>query len=147
MNTIIRLFFFFHIFLSTIVEAVEKNPCAIPASSVGISMTDAMLNDFKISRSTIVENKTKMELIDNVKVDSAFSDFMAKEDKVKDTDNFVSLEEYRGIYREGNPRNLIVKVSYENKERKHNIFLASSIVNDDECSIRFNGYIIIKREF
>jgi len=72
---------------------------------------------------------------------------MVQEDKVKDTDNFVSLEEYREIYHEGNPRNLIVKVSYENKESKHNIFLASSIVNDDECSVRFNGYITVKREF
>jgi len=60
MSTLTRSFFSFLILLSTIVEAVEKNPRVIPASSVGICMIDAMLNDFRILRSSIIESKTKM---------------------------------------------------------------------------------------
>ncbi|HFO8825296.1 TPA: Shiga toxin A subunit, partial [Escherichia coli] len=27
------------------------------------------------------------------------------------------------------------------------VFIASGIINENECSVRFNGYIILSREF
>ncbi|MEY7631937.1 Shiga toxin A subunit, partial [Enterobacter quasihormaechei] len=34
-----------------------------------------------------------------------------------------------------------------NKDAKKDVFIASSLMNKDECSIRFNGYIILSRQF
>ncbi|MGL6020550.1 MAG: Shiga toxin A subunit, partial [Gibbsiella quercinecans] len=34
-----------------------------------------------------------------------------------------------------------------NANGQRDIFIASSLLNNDECSIRFNGYLTLSREF
>lgn len=58
---------------------------------------------------------------------------------------YISL--MKTICLHANPMNIIVRFDYVNKENKHNITLASLVVSEAECSISFNGYIIVKREF
>jgi hypothetical protein len=147
MRNILKIISFIPIIAVFNVIAVDKNPCAVPESSISTSMVDSMVNDFGIVRGSIAENKIKMELIDNTAVNKAYASYLANEDYKKDTEHFVKLDEYKKIYLEDNPRNLITKISIENNKGLQNTFISSSIVNDNECSVRFNGYITVKREY
>jgi len=147
MRNILKTISFIPIIAVFNVMAVDKNPCAVPESSIVTSMMDSMVNDFGIVRGSIPENKIKMELIDNTAVSKAYASYLAGEDYKKDTEHFVKLDEYKKIYLEDNPRNLITKISIENNKGLQNTFISSSIVNDNECSVRFNGYITVKREY
>jgi len=42
---------------------------------------------------------------------------------------------------------IVAKYIYRNEKNQKNIFIASSLQNKYECSVRFNGYLIVKREF
>lgn len=42
---------------------------------------------------------------------------------------------------------VVAKYTYRNAENKKNIFIASSLQHKYECSVRFNGYLIVEREF
>jgi hypothetical protein len=126
-------------------SAVTANPCIVIGSTVDISLIHAMEQDFDIKESEIVKSKTKMVLIDNQVVTEGLAASLA-EKAVKETD-YLDYDDMKKTYLEYNPRNLIVKYTYVNKEGKENIFIGSSIVNDEECSVDFNGYITVKREF
>lgn len=147
MRSILKVISFIPALVVLNVLAVDKNPCAVQESSIGKSMVDSMVNDFGTARGEIAENKIKMELIDNIAVSKAYASYLASEDYKKDTEHFVKLDEYKKIYLEDNPRNLITKISIENNKGLRNTFISSSIVNDNECSVRFNGYITVKREY
>jgi len=127
--------------------AVEPNPCVVAGSSVEIPVYDFMIDSMGIKKTDIVESKTKLELIDNTPVSKELATFFASQSKDNAHDNLLSLKGYYDIYMMSNPRNLTIKYTYENPNGKHNVFIGSAIVNDDECSIRFNGQIIVKREF
>ena len=71
----------------------------------------------------------------------------ASESYKKTPDKWLSIKDYIDTYTAYNARNLLIKFTFKNKENKEDIFLASAITNDSECNVRFNGYIIIKREF
>ncbi len=59
----------------------------------------------------------------------------------------TTVSEYARSFRENNAKNIIVKFIYEDVAHKHNVILGSALVSDDECSVRFNGYLLISREF
>ncbi|WP_158780520.1 Shiga toxin A subunit [Pantoea sp. BAV 3049] len=126
---------------------VEPDACVVPDSSVEISMFDSMIDNLKIDQSVVARGQTKMELLDNRLVSPLFAEYLAQKSWDNDKDKWLSVERYKRIYSEHNVRNLIVKITYFNNERKKNVFIASALVNDDECSIDFNGYIIVSREF
>lgn len=137
------------LFLSgnTFAEVVKDDNCNSPHSSTGISMMDKMYNAMRIDTKTVVEEKTKTELISNIAVSERLARQYALESYNKNPDNWLSVKDYKEIYSNYNARNLIIKFTYENQNKKQNVFLVSALVNDYECGIRFNGYIIVKREF
>lgn len=128
-------------------DVVKDNNCKIPISSTGIEMTEQMHEKMRIDTSTIDEGKTKTELISNLPVTPPLAREYAMESYRKDPDDWISVKEYIKMYTEHNVRNLIIKFTYENKNKKQNVFLVSAFANDYECNIRFNGYITVKREF
>ncbi|NMP29575.1 hypothetical protein GW590_22250 [Rahnella sp. SAP-1] len=121
------------------------NPCVVIGSTVDINLIQAMKQDFGIHEDDILKTKTKLEIIDNQPVTKLLAAQMAK--KVVDQFNYVDYDGMRNAFMEYNARNLIVKYTYINKQGKENIFVGSSIVDDEECSVNFNGYITVKREF
>jgi len=127
--------------------AVQPNPCIKTDSSIDITMISAMEQEMKIDVGTIRRDKTTSELIENIKVNSRLAELYAVKDEKQSPDKWLSVKDYKKIYFDDNATNLIVKFVYENDKGKHNIFYASAIVNNYECSIRFNGYIIARREF
>lgn len=50
-------------------------------------------------------------------------------------------------YTDKNPRNLILKYMYVNKQGRQNRYIVSAIVNDESCWLNFNGYLTLSREF
>lgn len=142
-----KIFILIPALIMTNALAVEMNLCAIPTSSIGSEMVNSMVADFGIPLESVNRSKIEMKLISNMKVNKAYGDYLAKEDYKSDKEHFVKLKEYQKIYKEDNPKNLITQITIENIKGEKNIFMASSIVNDDECSVRFNGYIIVQKEY
>jgi len=134
-------------FFNSAVYAVEPNPCVVAGSSVEIPVFNFMIDSMGIKKADILERKTKLELLENTLLTPVFSNYLAEKSKAEAKDNWLSLKDYRDIFTDGNTRNLVIRYTYENIHGKHNIFIGSAIVNDDECSIDFNGQIIVQREF
>ncbi|ORM51505.1 hypothetical protein HA41_15235 [Pantoea conspicua] len=110
-------------------------------------MTDAMIRDLQIDQRQLVLNQTHLTLLDVQPVTAEMALYYAHQDiKELDVDS-QKLSGYQEIYTFPGTQNLIVNYDYQNKAGKHNKFIASMLINDEECSVRFNGYIIVKREF
>lgn len=125
----------------------KPNPCVVPESAIGIGLMNAMEQEMRIDMQTLQRNKTKVALLNNTIVSERLAEQFAIADEKKSTNSWLSVKDYKKIYLEDNARNLIIKYDYENKEGKHNIFIVSALVNDNECSVRFNDYLIVNREF
>ncbi|WP_275555234.1 hypothetical protein [Mixta sp. Marseille-Q2659] len=133
--------------LSSALANVTPESCLDINRSVAVSMLDAMVNDFGIQQSELIIDKTQLSLLYKQKVTSQIADFYAKDSYNNEAAHFFSESKYKELYLESNAQNIIVKYDFVNAQNKHNITIASLLVNDDECSIRFNGYIVVKREF
>ncbi|WP_053145960.1 hypothetical protein [Erwinia billingiae] len=128
-------------------DTPEDNNCKAPQSGTGIIMMDEMSRSMKIDTDTIIKEKTTTELIYNNPITDRLASQYALKSYNEAPNNWTSVKSYKEIFSEHNVRNLIIKFTFENKEKKQNVFLVSTLANDDECSVRFNGYIIVKREF
>ncbi|MEQ4531314.1 MAG: hypothetical protein ABN478_08445 [Mixta sp.] len=133
--------------LSSALANVTPESCLDINRSVGVSMIDAMVKDFGIQQSEVIIDKTQLSLLYKQKVTSQMADFYARDSYNNEAAHFFSESKYKELYLESNAQNIIVKYDFFNVQNKHNITIASLLVNDDECSVRFNGYIIVKREF
>lgn len=129
------------------VAKVTPESCLDISRSVGVSMTDAMVEDFNIRESDLMLRKTRLTLLGEYNVTGEMARFFAQQDLKELGLPDEKINEYIGIYKGDNPKNLIVNYDYVNKRDKHNVFIASQLINDYECSLRFNGYIIVRREF
>lgn len=108
-------------------------------------MMDKMHEKMNIDIKKINTEEIKTELLFNEAASNFLSDFYTNESK--ENEGLTGPKEYKEIYSKHNPRNLIIKFTFKNKEGKEDIFLVSTIANDYECNVRFNGYIIVKHEF
>lgn len=126
---------------------VKDDKCKVAISGTGIELMDEMHESMKIDMNSIEEEKTRTELIYNEPVDAVLARQYAAESYKKSPEKWLSAKDYMDTYTDYNPRNLIIKFIFKNKEGKEDIFLVSAITNDYECNVRFNGYIIVKREF
>lgn len=127
--------------------STDPQRCLDINGSVGISMTEAMMDDFSLPPDTFSLEKTQLILIESAAVDYPMADFYARKDQSEERQHFMPLDENRRIYTEHHPKALIVKFIYQSKNNKTNEFLASYLVNDYECSVRFNSYVIVRRGF
>jgi len=92
----------------------------------------------------IERDKTTVEVL-NI---SPVSDALARQFARKDAQNSnLSLKDYYSIYHENDAMNLTVKYTYVNAKGAKNSYVVSSLLNNDECSVRFNGYLTLSREF
>lgn len=128
-------------------DTPEDNICKAPQSGTGIIMMDEMSRSMKIDTDTIIKEKTTTELIYNNPITDRLASQYALKSYSEAPNNWTSVKSYKEIFSGHNVRNLIIKFTFENKEKKHNVFLVSTLANDYECNVRFNGYIIVKREF
>lgn len=109
-----------------------------------------MTKDLKIDDSVFNIQKTKAEIISVVPVEYELALMYGEKEHRLDgpnSDIVTTADEYAQGFMENNAKNIIVKYTYEDKQGRQNVFLASTFVSDSECLVRFNGYIIVKREF
>lgn len=80
---------------------------------------------------------------------SPVSDALARQFAQADakTGNGLSVKEYYGIYHDNGAMNLTAKYTYTNVKGVCNVYIVSSLLNNDECSVRFNRYLTLSREF
>lgn len=70
-----------------------------------------------------------------------------EKDKAKNKVTILDKKSYFDSYYENQVKSIVAKYTYINKDKEKDIFIASSFMNADECSVRFNGYITLSREF
>ena len=129
---------------------ISPEQCMTLRNDVGKAMLLTMLEDFGISRDSIIKEKTETELISQQPVTYSLALTYGETEKKlsgENSDDPTTAEEYAAGFMAKNARQLLVKYTFENVARRHNVLLASALVNDDDCAVRFNGYLVVKREF
>ncbi|EAW1751847.1 Shiga toxin A subunit [Salmonella enterica subsp. enterica] len=125
--------------------------CATVGASMESSLFDAIKNDLNIDVATIIKDKTKVEILDISPVSKVYAESLARMDYEKDkAKNKVAILDKKSCfdsYYENQVKSIVAKYTYINKDKEKDIFIASSFMNADECSVRFNGYITLSREF
>ncbi|WP_336222156.1 Shiga toxin A subunit [Citrobacter amalonaticus] len=134
-----------------VISYAQNNGCATVGASMELSLFDAMQSDLNINPSTILKNKTRVEVLDVSPVSKLYAESLAKNDYDKDKarNKVAMLDEksYFDSYYENQAKSIVAKYTYISSGRKKNVLIASSLMNENECSVRFNGYIILSREF
>ncbi|EAB2306710.1 Shiga toxin A subunit [Salmonella enterica] len=125
--------------------------CATAGASMESSLFDAIKNDLNIDVATIIKDKTKVEILDLSPVSKVYAESLARmdyeKDKAKNKVAILDKKSYFDSYYENQVKSIVAKYTYINKDKEKDIFIASSFMNADECSVRFNGYITLSREF
>ncbi|EDN4419810.1 Shiga toxin A subunit [Salmonella enterica subsp. enterica] len=125
--------------------------CATVGASMESSLFDAIKNDLNIDVATIIKDKTKVEILDISPVSKVYAESLARmdyeKDKAKNKVAILDKKSYFDSYYENQVKSIVAKYTYINKDKGKDIFIASSLMNADECSVRFNGYITLSREF
>jgi len=106
--------------------------------------------ELKIDTSGIDEYKAKVELINISPISKAYATYLAKlehEESLSKSKLTLPESEYFSSYYENEVKSITAQYTYFNKDKKKAVFIATSLMNKDECSIRFNGYITLSREF
>ncbi|HAG2994479.1 TPA: Shiga toxin A subunit [Salmonella enterica] len=125
--------------------------CATVGASMESSLFDAIKNDLNIDVATIIKDKTKVEILDISPVSKVYAESLPRmdyeKDKAKNKVAILDKKSYFDSYYENQVKSIVAKYTYINKDKEKDIFIASSFMNADECSVRFNGYITLSREF
>lgn len=124
--------------------------CATAGASMEISLFDALSKQLKIDTSTIAREKTQVKVLDITPISKTYAEYLARidfnkypeKDKTEDTYNRIF---FSSLY-ENEVKSITAQYTYFNKDKKKAVFIATSLMNKDECSIRFNGYITLSRE-
>jgi len=102
-------------------------------------------NDLGINLENIQNSKIVTEILSIAPVSDVFARQMAKADSA--SGKGLSENDYFKIYHSNHVLNLIVRYTYTNDVGKKDVFISSALMNDEECSVRYNGYMTISREF
>ncbi|HDR2893768.1 TPA: Shiga toxin A subunit [Enterobacter asburiae] len=108
-------------------------------------------NDLGIDLTTIQYDKTAVTVLSVAPVSDVFARKLAIADSQTDLkkapDIRLSESEYYGMYHDSHVLAVTAKYTFTDKNGKRDEFISSAFANDDECSVRYNGYITLSREF
>jgi hypothetical protein len=128
-----------------------ENKCATVGAAMEQSLFDAVTNDLNIDHKTLQRSNTIVQVLNISAVDKVFATQLAKidsdADKQRNGKALLPEEDYFESYYTNAAKNITAKYTYLNTNGKRDVFIASSLANADECSVRFNGYLILSREF
>lgn len=134
-----------------IISHAAENSCASIDSSMELSLFEAITQNLNISENSIQRDKTQVVLLDSSPISTIFANQLAHIDYEADKKGtgtaLLSEKEYQSTYKENGVMSITAKYIYTNKDNKKDVFIATSLMNKDECSIRFNGYLTLSREF
>ncbi|EAP7461847.1 Shiga toxin A subunit, partial [Salmonella enterica] len=113
--------------------------CATVGASMESSLFDAIKNDLNIDVATIIKDKTKVEILDLSPVSKVYAESLARmdyeKDKAKNKVAILDKKSYFDSYYENQVKSIVAKYTYINKDKEKDIFIASSFMNADECSV------------
>lgn len=121
--------------------------CAKTGTLMYTALTDEIRRDLHIDRAMLIEKNTTVEVLDISPVSKLFAEQMANTDYNEQAEHWLSKEEYFDIYYNHGVKSIIAKYTFKDVKGNKDVFIASSLLNDDECSVRFNGYMTLSREF
>lgn len=128
-----------------------ENKCAVVGGSMEQSLFDSVIHDLNIDRMVVHRNKTKVQVINISPVSAVFAKQLAKTDSNADKQRngkaLLSESDYFESYYTNGAKTITAKYIFINNHGKSDAFIASGIINNDECSVRFNGYLTLSREF
>lgn len=119
--------------------------CAAPGHYVEGMLLASIKNDLGIDLTTIQYNKTVVEIVSIKPVSALFAQKLAVTDSKKNPE--LTEKDYYDIYRNGHVLTVTAKYTFTDRNNKRDEFISSAFVNDNECSVRYNGYITLSREF
>lgn len=127
------------------------NKCAIVGGAMEQSLLDAVTHDLNIDSKTIQHSETIVQVLNASPVSEIFAKQLAKTDSDADKQRngkaLLPEEDYFESYYTNAAKSITAKYTYTNTNGKRDVFIASSLANADECSVRFNGYLTLSREF
>ncbi|PLR35601.1 Shiga toxin A subunit [Chimaeribacter coloradensis] len=130
--------------------AVE-NRCAIVGSWMEQSLFDAVTHDLNIDAAVIQRHKMKVNVMDISPVSEVLARQLARTDsnadKQRNGEALLPEGDYFESYYTNGAKNITARYIFVNNKGQSDTFIASSIINNDECSVRFNGYLILSRQF
>lgn len=136
--------------IPTLVCAQGKG-CATVGASMEISLLDEIQKVLNIDPSSIQKTKTIAEVINISPVTKLYARSLANMDYEADKNKlgkaYIKESDYFSSYYGNHVQTITAKYVYFNNENKKDVFIASSLMNTEECSIRFNGYLVLYREF
>ncbi|MBT0725923.1 Shiga toxin A subunit [Rosenbergiella australiborealis] len=131
------------------VQTIASNNvgCAKVGASMYIDLTDAIIKDLKISPNQIIRNNVTVEVLSVLPISKFYAEKLADYDYKHQPLDVLSKDDYVEGYTTKDVKIVVAKYTYRNIKNQKNIFIASSLKNNNECSLRFNGYMIVDREF
>jgi hypothetical protein len=131
--------------------AIPGSECAAPGHYVEGMLLASIKNDLGIDLTSIQYDKTTVEVLSVAPVSEVFARKLAIADSQADlkklTDTKLSESDYYDIYHDGHVLTVTAKYTFTDKNNKRDEFISSAFANDDECSVRYNGYLTLSREF
>ena len=126
--------------------------CELPNAAMESVLFNKLSDDLKIDTSAINETKAKVEILDITTISRFYAEKLAKidyeNDKVRNNNKpLLDEKSYFHSFYDNGVKSITAKYTYTNSVGKKDVFIATSLMNKDECSVRFNGYITLSREF
>ncbi|MBB1202974.1 Shiga toxin A subunit [Enterobacteriaceae bacterium 89] len=125
--------------------ATLENDCAVPGQYVEGMLLTSIKNDLGVDLTTIQYKKTVVEVLSVEPVSNFFAHKLAGIDSKADID--LTEKDYYGIYHNDHVENVTAKYTFTNINNKRSVYISSALANKDECSVRYNGYLTLSREF
>lgn len=135
----------------SVVSSVKPEQCIPVKNHVGIATLFTMVEDFDIPIAQVDRSKTKTEILYTEPVNHELAMLYGKKERILSggemSDDKTTAEQYAEGFMWNNAKNIIVKYNFYNHQGKENILIISAFVSDTDCAVRWNGYVVVKREF
>ncbi|WP_312267957.1 Shiga toxin A subunit [Pseudescherichia sp.] len=139
------------ILLFPMLSHASDTDCANVGASIETGLFQDITRSMNIAPSSIIKDMTSVEVLNISPVSRIFAAQMAAVDHKADIARKDGLElsesQYLSSYYDNGVKNVTAKYTYQNKDGKKDIFIASGLINADECSVRYNGHLTLSREF
>ncbi|WP_336215066.1 Shiga toxin A subunit [Enterobacter sp. P82] len=126
--------------------------CAAPGHYMDNMLQVTIKNELGIDIATIQNDKITSDLIDVTPVSYFLAHQLARSyfeaDKKRNGGKAdLTEKEYFDSFHANGAKSITAKYTYTSTSGKRDVFIASSLFNNDECSVLFNGYLTLSREF
>lgn len=131
--------------------AIPDERCADVGRYLQSITLSSFIQDAKISRTTVLEKKTRVEVLGVYPVSDVLANQLGEEtwqkaNSVKGA-SALSKRDYYSIYHDDNVKSIAAKYTFINKEGKKSVVISLGYLNDNECSVDYGGYLTLAREF